>query len=448
MHIHWIYCFVVAFLAPYLNIFSQNSNFEIKSTLKLSALASKNANPFWFISNVNGSKAKATNLLFEGESLASYNITETSKISAGVGFFLRDGFQNSLQRNQVFLEYENKYFLIVLGSKNPEVKRDGLSAVNDNFSMSGNARAIPGILIEAPKPILIFNNIYIDYGLGNYFLNDERAVHNTNIHYKKLGIQWKIDSKNTIYGGIQHYAQYSGTSSTFGKQPNSFRDYLDVFLARRASNGTDNDILNALGNHLGFYNLKYNYQSTFGDLQFYHQHPFEDGSGTALKNFPDGIWGLYYNVNSENQHFIKSVLFEYIQTTSQSGGFNTTSGGDNYFNNGIYESGWTYEKNTIGLPLLQAATNGRGIYNNRIKAIQFGATAQLKKFEFKSKWTLVQNFGTYAIPYTVRENAIYSYLETSYKAEKLGVFTVKAGYDYSNLEVDKFGAGVSYSYSF
>lgn len=431
------------------HVFSQDSDFEIGAEATLLGLASNNNNPFWFKANTNGAIGNTTNILLSAGTFAKYNLSENSLLSAGVSLFVRDGVEDNLQRNELFVQFDNKYITAVVGSKNPKVLYNGLSTVNENFILSGNARAIPGIVISAPQLIKIYNGIFIDYGLGNYFLNDERVVTNTNIHYKKFGVQWQINSNNAIYGGIEHYAQWNGTSPEFGRQPHCLKDYIDVFLARRAGGGsTDNDILNALGNHLGFYNLKYNYQSTVGGFQLYHQHPFEDGSGTALKNFPDGIWGCFFEPSNSETHFLKSILFEYVQTISQSGGFDVTGGADNYFGNSIYRSGWTYEKNIIGLPLIVPNADGIKLINNRTKAIHIGATASVKKFNFKTKVTFAQNFGTYGKPFATTENAIYSYLQSDYLSEKLGKFSVQFGLDHSNLQNDKLGAGASYSYSF
>ena len=79
--------------------------------------------------------------------------------------------------------------------------------------------------------------------------------------------------------------------------------------------------------------MEINLVASFGELTFYHEHPFEDGSGTRLANFPDGVWGVFFA--PESKKIITSVLYEYIDTTDQSyyvGG----SGIDSYFNHRIY----------------------------------------------------------------------------------------------------------------
>ena len=76
--------------------------------------------------------------------------------------------------------------------------------------------------------------------------------------------------------------------------------------------------------------LTYEFKNMLGEFSIYHEHPFEDGSGTRLANLPDGVWGIYFK--PENQKIISSVLYEYIDTSDQSGN-KSVSGFDGYFGN-------------------------------------------------------------------------------------------------------------------
>ena len=183
-------------------------------------------------------------------------------------------------------------------------------------------------------------------------------------------------------------------------------------------------------------------------FSFYHQHPFEDGSGTALKNFPDGIWGFYFGPNTiDFDSFLTGFLLEYVQTTNQSGSDLLGSARDNYFSNSIYASGWTYHNNTIGLPFIVPSGDPSTILYNRSRAINLGLAAANRKLSFKTKMSFVQNLGSFANPIEPEEFAIYSYLNTTYSTEEFGKFSLLLGFDYSDLNTDTFGAGLTYSYS-
>ena len=417
-------------------------------------LSSEDELPFWMITNKNGSITSKTDGLFQGGTKATYDFSEKNNatLTAGASLFIRNGLEDKVQRNELYLQFENSWLRAVVGAKNPSDRFQGLSVVEDNFLLSGNARAIPGVLLETTKPILISETIGIEGGIGHYELNDQRVTDGAMLHYKKLYANWQISNKNQLRFGIEHYAQWGGTSPIRGKQGESFNDFIDIFFAKRAGGEAFiGEQRNALGNHLGIYNLEYTYAPAIGSFKLYHQHPFEDGSGTALKNFPDGIWGMYYKPNQEDYTgFMTGFLLEYIQTTDQSG-TDKNSGSDNYFNNSTYSSGWTYEKSVIGLAFIGKTPRNslEGFYfNNRIRAIHIGVSGTHKNWSFLTKHTYSENLGSYAVPLDKKEKSFYSTLVGTYFLEKYGNISLILGFDYSNLNPEQYGAGLTYSYHF
>ena len=85
-------------------------------------------------------------------------------------------------------QFENSWLLATVGSKKQKEMLDGLSATNQNFLCSGNARPLPGILLEANNPLKISNTFGLDWGIGHYELNDNRFVNGTHVHYKRLAL--------------------------------------------------------------------------------------------------------------------------------------------------------------------------------------------------------------------------------------------------------------------
>ncbi|PHS61907.1 MAG: hypothetical protein COB12_11460 [Flavobacterium sp.] len=396
--------------------------------------------PFWFYSNQNGQLDGETNFLGLVSFEASFKKSKNLNFEAAVNYFYSDGIENEVKRNEFYIKYYNKYIQAIVGAKNPEVKLDGLSSSNQNFLYSGNARSLPGILIEANEFFPIFKTLSVDWGIAHYELNDDRFVDGTMVHYKRIGFNWKINEKHSVYARFQHFAQWGGTSPTQGKQPDSFNDFIKVFFGRGGGEESGaGDQQNVLGNHLGSYFLEYKYEAGFAGFTFYWEHPFEDGSGTSFKNFPDGIWGLFIDLKKNN--FFKSFLYEYVDTTNQSGGTGI-SGKDNYFMNKLYRSGWTYDGRTLGLPFISVP------FNTRTRIHQIGFTSIFKKFNFTFKTSFVQNLGTYFVPYEPFENAIYTYLKTDYSFDKFGNLSLQVGYDTSDVNKDHFGAGLAYSIGF
>jgi hypothetical protein len=406
--------------------------------------------PFWMYRNTHGRIDAETNVAGLLQGRVSYYLSNKSYFELGAGVIASNGNENSIRRDELYLSYVNTWLKVTAGSKTPFEKNQGLSVVAQDFLLSGNSRALPGLIIEASNPLKLSNKLELDWGIAHYELNDDRIVKNTKVHYKRLALILNLDSKNSFTGGIEHYAQWGGTSPEYGELPSSFSDYLSVFRAGSSKEGTVlGEELNSLGNHLGMYNLEYNFTPSSGRFSFYHQHPFEDGSGSGLKNFPDGIWGFYFEPNSiDFDSFVTGFLLEYVQTTDQSGNGSSGSGRDNYFANGIYPSGWTYHANTIGLPFIVPDRDNPIVFYNRSRALNIGLAAVKKKLSFKTKISFVQNLGAYAAPIEPKESAIYSYLNTTYSMEEYGNFSLLLGFDYSDQNTDTFGAGLNYTYSF
>lgn len=442
----------IAFISLFIPACLFSQEFDIKGGINaLAMLSNEEQVPFWFHTNTNGAVGEFTNLSVIGDFTATLSFNKF-KINGGASIFGRDGVANNIQRRDLYIQFENSWLLATVGPKKQTEKLDGLSATNQNFLWSGNARPLPGILVEANNPLKISNTFGVDWGIGHYQLNDERYVKNTLVHYKRLALITTFNDNHKLKAQIQHFAQWGGTSPESGKLKNGFKDFVNVFFAHTPEKyKTEDGILNTLGNHLGSYLLEYEFNSNFGSFSAYHEHPFEDGSGTRLANFPDGVWGVYFK--PKKQQIISSVLYEYIDTSDQSGG-NGSSAIDSYFSNIIYKSGWTYEENVMGVPFILYNKNlpltetiPRYI-SNRSKTHHFGISGNFSNFEWKIKSTYTKYLGTYRNPFSPEWKYWYNYGSVAYKTEKIGVFKIMGGVDFSNVSNTLVGGGIEYSYSF
>ncbi len=109
--------------------------------------------------------------------------------------------------------------------------------------------------------------------------------------------------------------------------------------------------INGLGNHLGGYEVQLNTSFSHFKISLVYNTIFEDLSGIKLRNTPDGRYGIYME-DRETEKWVQAFMYEYYFTRHQSKTYPTTDGKDNYFNNQVYQSGWTYEKRIIGLPFI------------------------------------------------------------------------------------------------
>lgn len=423
---------------------------EVETTISGSGFVSADDKlPFWLSANTNGAVLEETDYLGTASSKATFAISEKSTIEVGAGLFLRNGTEDELQRDELYLQYSNTWLSATLGSKRVDDKFEGLSVVANDFFQSGNTRALPGILLEASEPIKLSEKFEVDWAIAHYSLNDDRYVTDARIHYKRFHLFWNLNNKSYFKGGVTHYAQWGGTSPETGRQPDDFSAFIDIFFAKQGGNeASETDQDNVLGNHLGSFDLEYTYEPSFGKYSFYHQHPFEDGSGTRLKNFPDGIWGFNFKFNSNDYSgFFQGLVVEYIHTSDQSGR-GGVSGSDNYFNSGVYRSGFTYEGRSIGLPFIYFNEEGLRTANSRVQGFNIGASASHKQWSYVLKTSIIKNLGTYRDPIEPNENAIYNSLGISYAMETYGILSMQLGYDHSNRQDDVYGGRLQYSYSF
>ncbi|MBE9489976.1 MAG: hypothetical protein IMY67_06755 [Bacteroidetes bacterium] len=411
-------------------------------------LSNQDQIPFWMHTNTNTALGATTNVTSTGEINATYHF-KSSFLEVGAAVFYRDGVEDNFQRRDVYVRYKNSWLSTTLGAKKQDAEQEGLSVTNKNFIWSSNARPLTGFIVEANNPLKASSTFAIDWGIAHYSLNDDRYVSDTWVHYKRLGLIVTFNENHKITARIQHFAQWAGTSPTYGDLPDDFSAFIEVFFAKETTAEGEN--INALGNHIGSYLLDYEFKTSIGDFSVYHEHPFEDGSGSRLANFPDGVWGVYFS--PKKTKFMSNLLYEYIDTTDQSGS-SGVSGRDNYFNNNLYRSGWTYEGNIIGVPLIFADSSIQitdatsPIVSNRVRAHHFGVMGSFKNIDWTLKTTYSKSLGTYNTPFIPTLETWFNYVSFSYNTDKYGEFMGLGGVDFSPETDTIIGGGISYKYIF
>ena len=300
-----------------------------------------------------------------------------------------------------------------------------LSLSGGNFMWSANARNIPGIDLKLDW--LYFEKGHwfgIKANFGHYQFIDNRSTKGTMLHDKSIAIKVACGRKLDLILGIEHLAQWGGIMPNGHHQPDSFKDYLRVVVAKKGDgNATHSDQVNVLGNHLGREFIRFVWHPKDFTMTFQYDKPFEDGSSKRLQNMPDGLWSLKFSMNDRKGPVTDFVL-EHLTTLWQSGphhdipipqeeiehpkpnasyrdGKKILGGCDDYFNNGEYRSGWTNYGRVIGMPLFTPTAldeNGisHGIVNNRVSAFHFGMAGNVVDgVPYSLKTTYSKNYGRY-----------------------------------------------------
>ena len=450
---------ILLFLLCFISVYSLKSQSkDLRYSIKTSAgLSSDITLPFWLVANQYGSVPDSDYGLLNTSVFKTFDTPDTLfdiSYKANVTGFIAQ--ENKLLLNELYLGVRFKNILLDIGAKNDAIAWHNLSSSNGSIIKSNNARAIPGVTIKTNNYVTLpFAKSWLQVkgNFAHYFMDDTRFVDNTNLHHKSLHIKTSLSPVFEIIAGLDHYAQWGGTSPQFGPQPSSFKDYIKVvFGAEGGDNATANDQFNALGNHIGAYILQFNYQGQKANYNFYYSHPFEDTSGREMTNWQDGLYGVFIDFKKQKAA-ITHLLAEFTYTKNMSNIPVSISGADNYFNNGIYKSGWTYHGNTIGSPYFTPEpvdandiTNGVIVGDNRFAAFNLGANGYVKWLPYKIMLSHTTYYGWFNQEYEQYPVQISGILDIVIPQDKFNLpFDVAAcfAFDAGSYRPKNFGAFLS-----
>ena len=406
---------------------------------------SQDESPFWIHSNQRGRIDESSNVsaFFSGK--ATYQFSRHANLEVGLGGLFHDGYTEKLQLDESYIMLNNYWLKAYVGRKQKEELYDGLSASNQNILWSLNARPLPGIgfSLKNPIPVIKSAGLSIDATLEEFITDDERYVENTRIHHKSLHVVFNKIRNFEVKMGLQHFVQWGGDSPDFGKLPSSFGDYINVFTGKEGEDTVGGQEANALGNHLGSYEVYINTSIKDYQVQILYNHLFEDGSGRVLRNTPDGRYGIFVK-SPDADKIINSAMYEFYYTRDQSDENITSDGSDNYFNNNLYRSGWTYESRILGVPFITLDDNRFRINNNKIIVHHFGISGIINKLPYKILTSYRKNYGGKGTRGFQKSDILSTYLDLRVWQYSFDV-NLQLGADLNSIAAPNFGAGVQIS---
>lgn len=371
--------------------------------------------------------------------------------------------------------------LELYGGNRREVAGLGDTLLTSGFvAWSGNAMPFPKIYLQTPdfvpigftKKLLAFRAGYAHGWFANSY------IQGSYLHQKYLyGRIGKPGWRFHFYGGLNHQVQWGGRADYLigrtdlavdGSLPTSFQDYLSLLTGRYPDALENNrftvfDGTNRVGNHVGNYDVAMDWRGKRHSWLLYHQHMYEDASGLALQNVPDGLTGLRFQNHSPNKARFRfeRVLLEWLSTTNQSGPtFDPTAryqGNDNYFDNSQYIQGWSYRGRTIGTPFIMPRTElaptvandfgANGFFpNNRVVAWYLGTISAFRRGPtLTSRLSYSRNFGSYKQPYAEVIHQLSALLTAQWPIRQWSgtSLTTTAALDQGELMPKTFGGYIS-----
>ncbi|GAB3930538.1 capsule assembly Wzi family protein [Larkinella terrae] len=360
-------------------VYAQQPLSTVQFSTEISGMASSaRRTPFWLRANQFGTVP----LIAPAGMIRLGSSGIFRRDSLGKGWFLGYGAEavaiagpnNRVILPEAYARIGYRSIELVVGRRKEVLGLVDTTLSSGSYSWSGNALPITKIQLGTNGFVplkftkgLISINAFFAHG---WFPNTD-SIQNSYLHQKALyGRIGKPHWKVKFYGGILHNAQWGGKSDYLapiqavnGKMPSSFKSYLSVVTSQQPANTSDYafpDAVNRIGNHLG--NMDIGAEITIKNYTVlgYYQHPFEDKSGIALVNLPDGLYGirLQNKANTEDRFLkLKTITVEYLTTRDQSGAtvkINSPKyeGMDDYFNNIQYIDGWAVNERIIGTPFI------------------------------------------------------------------------------------------------
>ena len=428
--------------------------------------------PFWFYTNQYGKISTKNNSIFLMSSIYR-NFKDSSKIDYSYNFspLLRyDGLGRSYM-HQWYGEVKFHFIHFTAGAKEEFYGNQDSTLSSGCIIWSKNARPMPKLKLEVPNYTPVpFTWKYLEFkgGMAHGWFDDNEYNKNVWLHHKYFYLRLGGKLPVHVSYGLHHFAQWGGTNyDPYLKLPHDWNAFKNVFLGRSGSSADPNtpwgEAINKLGNHLGSRNFGMEIDFTKTKVSLYWQNIFEDGSGKAYRNIKDGLFGISIR-SKEKDKLISGFVYEFFNSTDQSGRINETDsikpdghyyelgGNDDYFNNGVYIKGWTFQEMLLGNPLITSPAIMHGnvsnyLRNNRIMAHHLGIESQRGKVIYKLLYTYSLNYGTNLYPISPRENQ-HSILLTAHIREVLPWklnFTCAMGADFGNTYGDNAGIMVSVS---
>jgi hypothetical protein len=410
-----LYLLITLILIP-LQIQAQKDS--VNYSVNLIGLTSTGINsPFWLQSNQYGlisSEPSSADLL-----IGIYKDFGKNTSLFNYGFKANVVVQSDRNRTGSYFHelYAKARFLVfdlIVGAREEHLGNQDSTLSSGGFLFSQNARPMPKITIGienfTPVP---FTSGFVEFkgGLSHGWFTDNTYVQSLMLHHKYLYA--KVGGKLPVHFqyGLDHVAQWGGIVPGLGPQPSSFNDYISIFLGHSGGkNSNISDQINALGNHIVSQSMKLDVDISDYKVSGYWQNLSEDGPIRFIgftMNAPDGLWGI--SVRNKKFPFIKGILYEYLNTTDQSGPYHDKDGiiyggNDSYFYNSIYQTGWSYFSRTIGTPFifpstLNKSTGGYYPTNNRVQVHHFGIEGDVSGYSYKWLTSFSKNYGTYESPY-------------------------------------------------
>ncbi len=358
--------------------------------------------------------------------------------------------------NQLYAHARLYIFDITVGIKPMIYETQDTALTSGALVFSGNSQPLPHITIGIDKYVPVpgcYGYFELKGGLTHAWMPDNVYIQHCLLHHKFIGLRFGGRLPVNFSYEFHHAAEWGGISPVYGPLGSSLRDFKHVFFAQ-GGGVMRNDLVNAQGNHVGSQQLMVTGKGQGWEVNVYWQNFFEDnfafiGDG---QNITDGLWGV--SMKQTRWPFIEGVLYEFMNTTAQSGPWHDRdglcyAGNDQYYRNGIYRNGWNYFGRSMGTPFITSPLFNEGqstqTLNSRVRVHHVGVRGDIYGFKYRIKTSYVRNYGNDVASSKVLNTNTAVLLEVTKKVPQAwGMeFGLKLAGDFGSQFGNSFGAQIS-----
>ena len=416
--------------------------------------------PMWQVSLQHGFSSLQSNGYLRGGVFYKDTINNW-KLDAGLDIGAGIGFETAVMVQHAYVDARYRWLGIWAGCKELESAMLNQELTSGGLTWSGNARPIPQVSVGIFDYTPIAKRVQIKGEISYGWFTDGRLqrrmvelphsyTNKVKYHHKSLFFRfgnpknrWSFELGITMDDQFGGYQIKQDEIIDLGNSP---KEYINALIPRNGGEG-----VYFAGNYLGSEHFKLSYRHDSFTLSAYLENYFDDLSGMGKQNGLDGLWGIEFK--TENRQAIKGIVFEYFQSTHQSGPMHgvdftvveKTGGADDYYNHYAY-SGWSHGGWSNGTPLIASPIYNDdgylGFYFNRVKAVHLGWKGDIaKEWSYRAKLSFNRTWGTPFIPSAEILENFSTFVEFKYLPNRWKGWSVVASgaFDIGGIYGDNLG---------
>ena len=167
-------------------------------------------------------------------------------------------------------------------------------------------------------------------------LGEARHVSQARLHQKSLHVR-ATGNRFRLTAGVVQNLQWGGKGGQ-----NTWPRYRNILFNVKGG-GAENTT--------AAYDLALSVDMHTWKINAYCQFYLEDWIGLLFRSPWDELWGV--SVERDNRHWVSDVVYEFMNAIQQDALPGLPEGRAGYYTHSTYRSGWTYQGNVLGNPLIR-----------------------------------------------------------------------------------------------